>query len=38
MMELKEYYTLDEALKLHALISMRHDIEAMRIKEMEKRR
>ncbi len=28
MMELEEYYTLDEALKLYALMSMRSDIEA----------
>lgn len=27
MMELNEYYTLDEALKLYALMSMRIDIE-----------
>lgn len=38
MQELKEYYTLDEALKLHALVTMRHDIESLRIKEMEKKR
>ena len=38
MQELKTYYTLDEALKLHALVTMRHDIEAMRIKEAEKKR
>lgn len=28
MMELEEYYTLDEALKLYALMEMRADIEA----------
>ncbi len=27
MMELNEYYTLDEALKLYALMSMKIDIE-----------
>lgn len=27
MMELCEYYTLDEALKLYALMSMRSDVE-----------
>lgn len=27
MMELEEYYTLDEALKLYALMTMRHDVE-----------
>lgn len=27
MMELNEYYTLDEALKLYAIMSMRIDIE-----------
>ncbi len=29
MQELKEYYTLSEALKLYALMSMRQDIEAI---------
>lgn len=38
MMELCEYYTLDEALKLYALMSMHQDIEAMRLKEMERGR
>lgn len=28
MFELEEYYTLDEALKLHALYRMQKDIEA----------
>lgn len=29
MLELKEYYTLSEALKLYALMTMRQDIEAI---------
>lgn len=37
MMELEEYYSLSEAMKLYALFSMRHDVESMRIKEMEKK-
>lgn len=28
MMELEEYYTLDEALKLYALMTMRQDVES----------
>lgn len=36
MMELCEYYTLDEALKLHALMEMRKDIEAMQMDEARK--
>jgi hypothetical protein len=34
MTELKEVYTLDEALKLYALIRMDGDIEAARAKRM----
>jgi abortive infection bacteriophage resistance protein len=34
MWELKEIYTLDEALKLYALIKMDNDIEAARAKKM----
>jgi hypothetical protein len=34
MYELKTCYTLDEALKLHALMRMDHDIEAAQSKEM----
>lgn len=34
MMELHEYYTLDEALKLYALMEMRQDIEAAISEEM----
>lgn len=37
MYELKEVYTLDEALKLYALLRMETDIENGRIKEMERR-
>ena len=33
MMELNEYYTLDEALKLYALMSMRSDIETGMIED-----
>jgi hypothetical protein len=35
MLELKTCYTLDEMLKLYALIRMDSDIEAARTKEME---
>lgn len=34
MMELNEYYTLDEALKLYALMSMRIDIENSMMEEI----
>ena len=34
MMELEEYYTLDEALKLYALMCMRIDIENAMAKEV----
>jgi hypothetical protein len=34
MLELKTCYTLDEALKLHALMRMDNDVEAARSKEM----
>jgi hypothetical protein len=34
MYELKTCYTLDEALKLHALMRMDYDIEAAQSKEM----
>ena len=37
-MELHDYYTLDEALKLYALMQMQKDIEAGVMKEMEKKR
>ena len=37
MYELKNVYTLDEALKLFALYSMDNDIEAGRAKDMERR-
>ena len=36
--ELEECYTLDEALKLYALVQMQRDIEAAKIKEMERGR
>lgn len=36
MTELCEYYTLDEALKLHALMEMRKDIEAMQMEDAKK--
>lgn len=35
MYELKNVYTLDEALKLYALLEMENDIEYGRAKEME---
>ncbi len=34
MQELKNCYTLDEALKLYALVRMESDIEALQSKEM----
>lgn len=37
MWELKNCYTLTEALKLYALYRMEQDVEAGRIKEIEKR-
>lgn len=37
MQELKEYYTLDEALKLYALYEMEMDIEKARSDELERR-
>lgn len=37
MQEMKEYYTLDEALKLYALYLMERDVEKGRIDEMERR-
>lgn len=37
MYELKTCYTLGEALKLHALVSMKQDIEAMEATEMRRR-
>lgn len=37
MYELKNCYTLDEALKLYALVSMRQDIEAMESTEIRKK-
>ena len=37
MFELEEYYTLDEALKLSALVSMRQDVEAMHATEIRRR-
>lgn len=36
MMELCEYYTLDEALMLYDLMVMRNDIEAMKMEESRK--
>lgn len=36
MYELKTCYTLDEALKLYALVSMQQDIEAMEATEIRK--
>ena len=36
MFELKEYYTLDEALKLYALYTMEVDIEHCRADDMRK--
>ena len=36
-MELDEYYTLDEALKLFALYRMRSDIEAFHAEELKKK-
>lgn len=38
MWELKNCYTLDEALKLYALYKMDNDIESCRNKELEERR
>lgn len=38
MSELKEIYTLDEALKLYALYEMENDIEYARTKEITERR
>lgn len=35
-MELTEYYTLDEALKLYALVSMSADIEAGMMEDIRK--
>lgn len=35
MQELKTVYTLDEALKLHALMQMRYDIDRQRSEELE---
>ena len=37
MMELCDYYTLEEALKLYALQTMNADIEAAKISEMGRR-
>lgn len=37
MMELCEYYTLSDALKLYALMEMRQDIEAMQAAEIRER-
>ena len=37
MQELKEVYTLDEALKLYALFEMERDIENGRAKDLERR-
>lgn len=37
MQELKEYYTLDEALKLYALYLMERDVEKGRADELERR-
>ncbi len=37
MQELKEYYTLDEALKLYALYLMERDVENGRANELERR-
>lgn len=36
MMELCEYYTLDEALMLYDLMIMRNDIESMRLDDARK--
>lgn len=36
MMELCEYYTLDEALMLYDLMVMRNDIESMRLEDTRK--
>lgn len=36
MFELSEYYTLDEALKLYALMEMHRDIESMQMDEAKK--
>ena len=36
MMELCEYYTLDEALKLYALVMMENDIQEQRAEESRK--
>ncbi len=38
MAELKSCYTLDEALKLHALVTMRQDIEAMEATELRRKK
>ena len=38
MFELKEYYTLDEALKLYALFEMENDIREAKMAELEERR
>lgn len=37
-MELEEYYTLDEALKLHALFEMKNDIERGQIEDAKSKR
>ena len=37
MFELKTCYTLDEALKLHALVAMKQDIEAMEATEIRRK-
>lgn len=37
-MELEEYYTLDEALKLHALMRMNADIEAFQAEDIQNER
>lgn len=37
MQELKEYYTLDETLKLYALYLMERDVEKGRADELERR-
>lgn len=38
MIELCDYYTLDEALKLYALYRMKIDVEAAKAEELERRR
>ena len=37
MMELCDYYTLEESLKLYALYKMKNDVEAAKMEELERR-